>query len=895
MSEYRDKIEQALRQNEPERALAIAQKWTSDANASPKETAIEIARVAGTVYRDFVGQPVIQFAEAAGARLSGQTGVTIEKALGRLFRIAEDWENKVRACHEERLARELRDLVREERFEEAFSRAAGLCHSPVPHATGEYDKDIERRVIYVGNVLGTCLNHPKQADKLIQMIWRQSSRLGISQEVLQQMKIAKDERHGRMMASQIENIENQWVSQLNATRVEVMNGLPEKNKMGEPGEENLRDAGDIFRSILRVPIDAGDWSFMIDSTLILVDFVPKDLGKAAEMSGVEGRGYHQLGFQARKTVARTFMEIGKCDHFTMQYLQWAKGELDSSYHADEIIELMGALRSETFAPFLVKLWESRKYDRLRSQLSGAIGNLASPEAAQVMLSELKDIFTFKASGIGERLRRLNEFKVSDTSIHAGKIRRAGQLLQSLGRVMRSPRTDPAVRREIIDTVVSTVPSDHRKLGQMIATEVLAARPDAIGPEERKWAIDKLADSLWIQDQSTDMHRGGEREASIIGERASAASALKRLAKGNLEPLLAAFQKHSARYSGGYIAAAEILKDLGDPNAIPVLNQMLFGAATHDSQRQSAYQAETYWDPTDQVRKPLTKDKVVEALIFAIGSIGGTEAEECLKQFHKRVKMGQIEPPGDESMQLLARTIGPKVGAEASEPVSGNPPEMQVAKAQPAMQLPEADPAEVKKLVKALTASYFMTGSSKRAQAKIQALVRLGQLTPEDAIKPIARNLTDKDPMVASAAISTLSEYAAPDKPRYLLAILIEELQKCFESKSADERVAAIKVLKEIGPNRPEVRKPMREYAERTRQSDVRAAIQRLIAQDGEGGGKPSEPEMDDPEGQEGGQSDEKADPGNITKLQMKHAYMQARREWIAGGKQGPPPEPPTGI
>jgi hypothetical protein len=905
MEAMRKALDQSLRQGDVTRAVAAARKWAIESKEPARETAIEIARTVGAVYRDLVTTPVEEFLAQTPTTLPADVAAVVQKALERLLRVAANWQERLAACREERLARELRDLVREDKFQPALERVRALCQTSAPESDPARAEELERRALYVANVLGTCLNHPRETDKLLALLAREPGTYGLTGDLVARMQATKQHRHGQMMASRQENLENQWSAQLKALQVEILQAMPGRNEMGEPEPEQLRDVGDIFRSVVRAPLDRQQPDMWIDVTLVLIDFAPKELASSAAASGIEGRSYAQLGFRARKAVAVTMLDLGKNDRLTGAYLQWAR-EAGQERYEEQIVEFMGALRSEAFGPHLVDLWKRRREPGLREELSVAIGNLASPEAADVLLAELKDVFTNKATSVADTLKRLNEFKTSVKGLDAGAVRRAERLLRGLGRIVRSPRTDDGVRRRIIDAVVAAVPEDNRRLGQAVVTEVLAGRPEALTEKERAFAIGKLTDALWVQDQSTDMHKGGEREATVIGTRAELARALGRLGKDRVEMLVAEFDRHATRYSGAYIAVAEILQELKDPRAVPLLHKMLFQAAMFDEASLNQYQKETYWDTTEQRRKELTKDMVTAALVFALVQIGGSEANGTLGEFGKRVQSGQIRGIGQETLELLAKNILPGPGSEPAPapraatppPVAGGADEPLIGKAATARSATaQADPEEVRRLVKAITGSYLLTSATKRAQAKIEALVRLAQLTPDEALDPIFQNLADKDPMVVSAAISTLSEYAAAGKPGYLLEMLLERMENAMTGRNAALRMATPKLLREIGPARPEIRKRLVPLAKTLEHADVKAAMANVLQDIRAAGPGPTPKPMPDEKAPEDrpGDAQPKAANTQVDLLELKRQYMQERRRWIQGGKRGDPPSPPPGV
>ncbi|MBI5154086.1 hypothetical protein HZA57_02520 [Candidatus Poribacteria bacterium] len=120
------------------------------------------------------------------------------------------------------------------------------------------------------------------------------------------------------------------------------------------------------------------------------------------------------------------------------------------------------------------------------------------------------------------------------------------------------------------------------------------------------------------------------------------------------------------------------------------------------------------------------------------------------------------------------------------------------------------------------------------------------------------------------------------------------LEKAFEAlehKDAAMRDAGQKVLREMGPNRPEIRVQIDKFAKALTTTDGKQRL-REILQAGPAkklGVKEvqadNRTEVDSPQGI----------PDSVNKLELRRQYVEARRAWIAGGKQGPPPEPPPGA
>ncbi len=863
-------INKALRGGDIRAALAASAAWAQSGSLESRDVAIEIAKAAATAYRDFITTPVHEFVEQCEGVLPSEVGPTVSKALGRLVAMTEEWELKLRSCHEERLARELRDFVRLKSWQPALDNIASLCS--VPHGEKKVGEAIQRRVQYVGGVLGTCINHPREAENIIGLLSRTPTEYGLSEEFLVEMENARKSRLDQLMRTNLDNLENQWTAVLGSTQVDILNKMPGKNLMGEPEEADLRDVGDLFRTVLRIPIWRDQWEMMLDATLVLVDFTPKDTSLAAKSSGIEGRSYTGLGFRAKKTVATVFMSIGENSLFAREYGDWAAAQLHRP-QKEQIIEFLGALRSQHYTRLFSALWNDKRYRDLRPELMIAISNLASPDSADLLLEEL-------ATALHKSV------------IDPPAVRKGENLLSSLGRIMRSPRTPLDARKRILDRVFEIIPTDNSKLAQAAVHSVYSAKPDMLSVELRQQAIATMIESLWIQDQSTDKHKGGERQSNILGSRNAAITALQRLGREDFDYMLSEFERRSMRFSGGYMAAAELFEKLKDPGAIPVLSNMLLSAAMQDMGKLSSYQRETYWDATAQERRELGRDQVMAPLVCALGEIGGADARRTLSDVMQRIQTGRIENPGPETMQDLGRYVSRDRDIAGIAGAPDTPEEVEQS-------LPEADPGEVKALVKTLTAKYFLAGASKRAQVKIPALARLGQLTPPEGLDAIFHNLTEKDAMISSAAVTAASEYASPGKPRTLVNAMLDKTLEAVESRDPAMRVSAIKLLKEIGPNRPDIRKRISNFAKSVSDGNARLVLMQTLGAVAPAGAD-SSPSQEPESPERTSEGDAPASASGVsrgpqkTALDLKREYMLARQQWIKNGKKGDPPQPPPG-
>jgi gas vesicle protein len=266
MVDHQSQVDLFLRRGDARTALLYAGQWAEESDLGPRETAIEIAKCAAAIYRDFVTEPVHEFARQAPDALPEQIADTVSKALNRLIRMTEEWTERMEKVREERLARELRDLLRQKQMEAALDRMQLLAK-----AAGNDVEQQLKRANYIGQVIATCVNHPREGEHLINLAGA-PERLGLNSAMVAEMKKSREERQRDMMSANLANIENQWVVALKGAQVEIMNLLPDKNKLGEPDENDLRTTGDLFRSCAARAVGGQDTDLFNDCDTVAGGF-----------------------------------------------------------------------------------------------------------------------------------------------------------------------------------------------------------------------------------------------------------------------------------------------------------------------------------------------------------------------------------------------------------------------------------------------------------------------------------------------------------------------------------------------------------------------------------------------------------------------------------------------
>ena len=133
-----------------------------------------------------------------------------------------------------------------------------------------------------------------------------------------------------------------------------------------------------------------------------------------------------------------------------------------------------------------------------------------------------------------------------------------------------------------------------------------------------------------------------------------------------------------------------------------------------------------------------------------------------------------------------------------------------------------------------------------------------------------------------------------------LMLLLPSL--CNKTATVLMRVSAIKLLKEIGPNRPDIRKRVSNFAKSVTDGNARLVLMQALgdvaSSSPESSAGPSQEAVEQTEAGAGaGAAAPSAASGTPQKsaLDLKREYMLARQQWIKGGKKGDPPQPPSGI
>ncbi|MBM3335544.1 hypothetical protein FJY63_12865 [Candidatus Sumerlaeota bacterium] len=570
---------------------------------------------------------------------------------------------------------------------------------------------------------------------------------------------------------------------------------------------------------------------------------------------------------------------------SQSYLDFA-GSVSDERLTRYVVEVMGALRSRRFLPWLCRKHTGDSRLPVRDDIIVAASNFADGESAEFILQSL-------AAAIRKGTRR--------GIIPEGSERRAvANALFALGRVVRSPRMDAGGRNEILRRAITLLPESDLRLKYELAYQCFCTSAEGWDVKHLEWAATILTQGLWLADMTPDFAPGDERQTTIIGTRAPTVQALVAIGRSALPAILQACTDSNLRYGVGYVALAEMLGQIVDPRAHDLLERLLANALLHEGSGRTKYQVEKYYDAAEGVRKELAPDQVVGAILFAIERIGGPQADLILVRAYNLIRTPGAASPGTETDAVLERAR-----ARLTREGSWNELVRQASERRLETASVQDEPAQRQQAAKALkvlqTRFFPFGGRRERKIAAIQALA--GQLNLQ-AIPLIIAHLEESDAMVRAAAETALGEYALQAGNETIMRALTYALLDGLGSRNASVREAVRGALKRMGPGREPLKSKLISLSRDATDAIVRTEAAQVLREatrtDALESPEATSPDMEEETGEisQSGRADSGASPAKsdkATELQLKREYILARQAWIRGGKRGEPPKPPPGL
>ena len=873
---FTESFEHYLRQGKTEPSCHLILQLGQREGFSPSALAQAAAQSLDRLLDEFVVEPVIRFVAEMDARVPGDVAEPIRQRVSRRLTVIQDWSGKIILISRERQARDLRAAVRGRHLLEAEQCVKAILAPP--QGRSEPDRSL---VEFVGSILGSIVHGQREVDDLIVRLRSSGRSWGLTDELAELMEGARQGRRRGAGSAASEFREAEFVRDLNALTVELKGWLPNLRVVGQPTEEHITHFYEALHAISASVFLGGDVSRWTDVTAVLVEYCPRELSIIGRRSGVEERAYMTLTPTARRTVFEAYGRLGRNATVAQSYLEFARSVADERL-SRYVVEVMGAMRSRSFLPWLSKTFDSASGAGVRADVLMAVSNFADGESAE---------FVLRALGASVR-RGLRRGAIPE----GGERREVVEGIFSLGRIVRSPRMDPGGRNEILKRAIGLLPEKDSRLLFELAYQCFCTPSEGWNGGLRDWAAGTLTRGLWLGDMTPDFAPGDDRQSSIIGPHAPTVRALAAIGREGLPAVLRVCKDSGLRYGLAYVALAEALGQIGDSSALDLLEQMLATALLHETSERTKYQAEKYYDATEGVRKELTPDQVTSALLFAIERIGGERSDTILVRAHEQIRGAGGATPGPETNQLLDRVRARLVRDGRWNDLLRQVGERREERAE--VRDEAAERREAAHAIKMLQTRFFLTGS--RRMRKIGAIQTLAKLRHLESLPLIIQHLEDTDSLIRAAAETALGEYAWAAGNERVMRALVYALLDGLHSRNDAVRDSIRTVLKRLGPGREPLRSKLQAASQHETDALMRAEAARLLREGVEGEtpdtpGTPVEPGM---EGRWEAPEAPQPPPASARKrdlensLRQKREYLLARQAWIRGGKRGEPPKPP---
>lgn len=753
------------------------------------------------------------------------------------------WHDLIHRVQRERLARECRAAV----VRRNLDRAVG-CAVQLLQAT-ENATDQANAAMVLARALGEMRNDRRRCDEVLERLENEEL---FDSSIMTTLR-SQYQQYCDAPQQSFEESNQAWLREQNEAIVALRAFLPSINETGQPEDSELAAFRAECEHIFKAAYHRNQAHDLIDAILILSDYCPVDPPAFAKLAGAEDRMFLNLGPKARLTAVRTMVTLGQSDGLRKALLSLAS---DDELEVDQkraITAFMGGLRHADFFAYAKECFEEHDDEREENWFAEPLSRLLHPEAPRLLLDRLRELLKKSRDPVYER--------------------RAWRMIDHLGRALRINSTiEPEQRNEYTREAIKVIGEKRRELASRAAIALFGGSLENLAPDLREWAAERSIDMMWGKAPTLG---GAPPARTENGWREPYVQNLVRLGKPCLPAALRAASRHATQYNGAISAFANTLRVIGDPSAVSLLSDLLRLALLHEDEETSMVQRETVIDPVTGQTHALDRDDLVHTVLFTLQKIGGEQGAAVVLDCADQVQAGRIPNPGTKTAALLMDAKA-QAGAHNSAATQA--------------QAIEVDPEALKKAIDEAHGGFFA-----KAPRRIAALAKLGQMRQLEAIEVIIECLGDKDAMVAGAAHTALAQYLQPlpsetDFSRLLDSIL--ERPKTLKGERLNRLLAFIE--REMPKNSPYDSIYERQVAVNLHGQDE------LIFRFNAAMRKP-EPEV---------KTSEVADPNeetqaektelnvkdmgsgrkDLTELDRRRLLLQARREWIAGGKKGPEPK-----
>jgi len=846
-------IRDAIVRGNPNRAVELAQKaLSSDPDLSPRELAEELGLLAVDLYNSFHVEPVEKFYRDLKHHLPAEASPVLDSHLEKPISLTHDWKKNLEDLFTERMAREIRDAVRNKEYDEAVERCKTLL------SRKQTPEGVMNSATLVGNILGTLENEQKESDKVIRMIQGDYPR-----DIIQIIKRSKQERLALIYKTQMEHRSLEWTRNLATMAAGMKDFLPGVRTLGEPKEEDLERFDLLLRSIIRCyfrPPHAGQWH---DIAVLLSELCPQEESFTRKAAGLEDRLYQSLTPTQKKLVIQALSRLGENTALVSSLVRFA-GTVHGMRSHTYVLDLLGGLKAEGATHYLIGCLENRKLREVHPRVIAALGSLSDAEAREALLDVLRG-------------------KLQIRTITPQRRREITQILMSLAKISRNQKIGVEERNTLIREVIEILDDNDSRLNLTCAEQFFLVRLEEINPAFRSWATERLVEGLWFKDPTPSFADAPQSGGGVLGHREKLVQLLIKLGSDFLPRILETAERHMVTYSGAYIAMAEVLGEIGDERALSLLEKLLTASLMMEESSLGKYEKELTWDPANQTRRELDKDSITFALVYAANKIGGDRADEILEDVYARIQVGHYTNPGRETTDILFKAHQRILQSRGQTEAPG----------EVRLEAPRVSPLELDEALQTLKKHFFLSGAEKKRKKRIAALQVLGKAKDLRMIPEIVPFLEEKDPIVSTAAQKALVDYNTPPMDQEKLRRFLRLLIRIRTSSEWSLQKRIDRIFPRLRPEREVMKAKINRIVEGELDPAIRTALEKIFENQIAVPPANGDPTGKAPPTNNADQNNRAVGPSNtgaLNELERKRRYHKARKEWIAGGKKGDPPK-----
>ncbi len=929
-------VDQALRAGKVQAATLAFHELTGQ-TSDPERFGQDLAHVLNGLFDDFVLHSLKLFLDWLRNHPAREM---VEAALEPIERALEgiaEWQKLLQQVASERVAREIRTQVR--------ARDLNLATKLAMRFLSDIRDESQRegRIRQLGIILGSMVQDRPRSEAVVAQLGKQFRSIGYTSEHLDRLQETLATTHSRMSLTEMGEQERQWTLLFNEAVVTLVRRLPGPGGPASPQPADEQRFFDALRSVVAAcflnaehqELEESDACF-VDLARILREFCPAEERPTGTIEGIEAVAFLRLPPADKLISVRAIRRLGQNLRFCKALLHTTERHRNRAREFEILLTLMGGLSNPVFTPCMAQVLEDESLKRLHDTIVESLGRIGDVRC----LGAIQRLFA-----------SLCQARVIDPPT---RTRLAG-CLASLGRIARHPSTTEEQRNQIVGQVFKTLPSD-RPTSRIAIQTLCGWNPGGLSADVRRLIVPRAMDILWTVDAHSKLARGNLAQKTELGSREQVATVLINMGTANLPLLIEEAEKRVIQYSGAYLALAEILTRIGDLHALPLLQKMLLITLKTDESATPEHLRESYFDAATNEFKPLSRDKIAHAIVFAIDKTGGPEGLRILDHFTQRIKSREFDPPGGETMELLAkilvntgpltppggldapaRSSAPQMGVRSlGETVDFNPfcessalpptgpgflGETEFGQIPPpnrppvAAAVPASGPKRaredepLKSLLKDIQGKGLFGVKIERRVSAIQEVAARREV---EALPALCEALEAKDRILAAAAETAILEIVNPRAPLAEFRNSLFALFECMRGQRGLHVRSISQIIDRLRPEREPVKGLLLSFIEVESEDRLRKDVADLfrianerLARSGQsvslgagmgGGGSVSAPAgTASAPGAPSGSSGPQTPKTQAELLEAKRQYFAARKAWIANGKRDPEPPRPPGV